>query len=81
MTYRYVILSHFNEIVNQSIRKSLEQYNEADWLNALERLYTDKELYHRLAENGYKTYMRAHRTECCARNFTTLIEKRLYYDS
>lgn len=59
----------------------LVENNEEDWLNALERLYTDKELYHRLAENGYKTYMRAHRTECCARNITTLIEKRRYYDS
>lgn len=59
----------------------LVENNEEDWLNALERLYTDKELYHRLAENGYKTYMRAHRTECCARNITTLIEKSRYHDS
>jgi len=45
-----------------------------EWLHAVERLYADKELYHRLAENGYNDYMKRHRIECLAQNITTLIE-------
>lgn len=59
----------------------LVENNKEDWLNAVERLYTDKELYHRLVENGYKTYMKAHRTECTAQNIAMLIKNIHHYDS
>ena len=59
----------------------LVENNKEDWLNAVERLYADKELYHRLAENGYNDYMKAHRAECTAQNIATLIKKIHRYDS
>jgi len=59
----------------------LVENNEEDWRNAVERLYADKELYHRLAENGYKDYMKIHRTECTAQMIATLVERIHCYDS
>ena len=43
------------------------------WLEAIERLYKDKDLYRKLAENGYKDYMSKHRTELLARNIASLV--------
>jgi len=48
--------------------------NKEDWLHAVERLYTDMELYHRLAENGYNDYMKKHRSERLAQNIAALIK-------
>lgn len=47
---------------------------QEDWLTAIEKLYNDKELYNRLAENAYKDYMEKHRTEVLAKNIASLIK-------